>query len=105
MYNYNMQYSEDESVKGDAQIVAQGATGLISKEVAKQNAFDTLQLVATMGSAAQGTINPGIMKWAVENALKASGVPVEELSAIPAAPPMLPQQSGDGVSGPTVEGA
>ncbi|EJC1635192.1 hypothetical protein MX803_003211 [Escherichia coli] len=101
MYNYNMQYSDDESVKGDAKIIAQGATGLISKEVAKQNAFDTLQLVATMGSAAQGAINPGIMKWAVENALKASGVPVDELEAIPAAPPVMPQQ---GVPGPQQQG-
>lgn len=86
MYNYNMRYSEDSSVKGDAKVVAQGATGLIGKEVAKQNAFDTLQLVATAGSAAQGMINPNIMRWAVETALSASGVPVAELGSISAAP-------------------
>lgn len=92
MYNYNMRYSNDNSVKGDAKVQAQGATGLIGKEVAKQNAFDTLQLIATAGSAAQGIINPNIMKWAVENALKASGVPVDELSTMPSAMPQQPPQ-------------
>ena len=77
MYNYNMRYSNDESVKGDAQVLAQGSTGLIQKEVAKQTALDTLQLVATAGSAAQGMVKPRVMQWAVETALRASGVPSE----------------------------
>jgi hypothetical protein len=101
MYNYNMRYSDDNSIKGDAKVMAQGATGLIGKEVAKQNAFDTLQLVATAGSAAQGIISPNIMKWAVETALSASGVPVEELNSIPAAPPQGAQGAPEAPQQPT----
>lgn len=89
MYNYNMRYWPDESVKGDAKILAQGSTGLIQKEVAKQTALDTLQLVATAGSAAQGMVNPRAVQWAVDTALRASGVPAEVLDggAPPAAEP------------------
>ena len=94
MYNYNMRYWPDESVKGDAKILAQGSTGLIQKEVAKQTALDTLQLVATAGSAAQGMVNPRAVQWAVDTALRASGVPAEVLEGgTPAAgAPQQPQQ-------------
>jgi hypothetical protein len=86
MYNYNMRYSDDNSIKGDAKVSAQGATGLIGKEVAKQQAFDTLQLIATAGSAAQNIIEPSVVRWAMNNALRASGIPIDELSAAASAP-------------------
>ena len=92
MYNYNMRYSNDESVKGDAQVLAQGSTGLIQKEVAKQTALDTLQLVATAGSAAQGMVNPRAVQWAVDTALRASGVPAEVLEGGTPAQAGAPQQ-------------
>lgn len=82
LYNYNMRYEEDDSIKGDAHVRAQGATGLLQKEVAKQTAMDTLSVVAQIGSAAQNIMNPAILKWAITNTLKASGVPVEELEAL-----------------------
>lgn len=96
MYNYNMRYWQDESVKGDAKILAQGSTGLIQKEVAKQTALDTLQLVATAGSAAQGMVNPRAVQWAVDTALRAAGVPAEVLEGGMPAPAVesgqVPQQ-------------
>lgn len=79
MYNYNMKYSDDDSVKADARVIAQGAKGLIDKEVAKQNAMDTLQFIAQAGSAAPGLIEPSVFKWAINSALRAAGVPVDEL--------------------------
>lgn len=99
LYNYNMKYSDDESIKGDAKVLAQGSTGLIQKEVAKQNAMNTLQLVATAASAAQNVVDPGIVKWAIENSLRASGVPVDQIAQSPAQPPqpgaaLAPAQAG-----------
>lgn len=91
MYNYNMRYWPDESVKGDAKILAQGSTGLIQKEVLKQTAMDTLQLVATAGSAAAGMVKPRTMQWAVEHALRASGVPAEVFED-DGTPPVNPTQ-------------
>lgn len=88
LYNYNMMYYDDDSVKGDAKIVARGATGLMQKEVAKQDALDTLQLVVTAGPALQ---NPAIMDWAVMNAFRATGIPVDDLP--PAPQPQPPQQA------------
>lgn len=86
LYNYNMRYEDDDSIKGDAKVRAQGATGLLQKEVAKQTAMDTLSVVAQIGSAAQNIMNPAILKWAVTNTLKASGVPVDEIEDANPAP-------------------
>lgn len=35
-YDWNMQWSEDESIKGDSQVKAQGSTALLAKEVQSQ---------------------------------------------------------------------
>lgn len=91
LYNYNMRYEDNDSIKGDAKVRAQGATGLLQKEVAKQTAVDTLSVVAQIGSAAQNIMNPAILQWAVTNTLKASGVPVDEIEdANPAPAPQQP---------------
>jgi hypothetical protein len=47
-YDWNMQYSNDDSIKGDYQIVARGSTSLVAKELARQH------LVAF----GQATLNP-----------------------------------------------
>lgn len=86
LYNYNMRYVDDDSIKGDARVRAQGATGLLQKEVAKQTAMDTLSVVAQIGSVAQNMIDPAVLRWAITNALKASGVPVDEIDAANPAP-------------------
>jgi hypothetical protein len=46
LYNYNMRYGEDESIKGDAKVVARGVNALLVKESAqvRRNEF----LAATM---------------------------------------------------------
>lgn len=45
-YDYNMKYSDDQSIKGDARVVAKGVSGLQSKEQAAQRKVEYLQVVA-----------------------------------------------------------
>jgi hypothetical protein len=45
MYNYNMLYDEDDSIKVDAQIVARGPTGIIMREAQIQRQMEALQLI------------------------------------------------------------
>lgn len=81
LYNYNMVYSTDESVKGDCKILASGATGLLQREIDRQNSYEILQLTASAGQQlAQMPNGMKIMEWALSNVLKNMGVPKELLS-------------------------
>jgi hypothetical protein len=46
MYAYNMEYSSDDSIKGDYQIVAHGAASLVAKEIKLQNILQFYQITA-----------------------------------------------------------
>lgn len=109
LYNYNMKYSKDESIKGDCLVQAQGSTGLLQKEVAKQTAMELLQVVSQVGAVAPEVIPPKAIQWAVGEVLKTTGVPAEFLventnNALPPPvqdgglePPQLPQIPDEGV--------
>jgi hypothetical protein len=47
-FSFNMKYDPDPDIKGDAKVKARGTSGLLEKEVAKQNAQDTLQFIAQL---------------------------------------------------------
>lgn len=81
LYNYNMMYSSDDTVKGDCKVVAQGALGLMQQEIDRQNSYEILQLTASAGQQlAQMPNGMAIMAWALNNVLKNMGVPKELLS-------------------------
>ena len=46
LYNHNMQFSDDASLKGDIQIVARGATSLVQREAAQQRRNEFLAATA-----------------------------------------------------------
>lgn len=79
LYNYNMMYNKDTTIKGDALIRARGATSLLEKETRKQTAMEVLQLVAQVGASAAEQMPPGLMQWAFNEVLKLSDVPKELL--------------------------
>ncbi len=45
-YDYNMKSSDDNSIKGDARVVAKGVNGLLAKEQQSQRKIELLQMVA-----------------------------------------------------------
>lgn len=91
LYNYNMVYSDDDTVKGDCKILARGATGLLQREIDRQNSYEILQLVGSAGQQiAQMPKGAQIISWALSKCLGNMGVPKELLEASPAPAPQEP---------------
>jgi hypothetical protein len=91
LYNTNMKYSKDPDVKGDCQVRARGAAGMLEREMQKQNALEVVQVMGQLGQNAQ--INPKLMERAVTKALEASGLTLDGEDVI--MPPMPPMPQGD----------
>lgn len=82
LYNYNMVYSDDSSVKGDCRISACGATGLMQREINRQNSYEILQLVGSAGQQImQMPKGTEIITWALKNVLGNMGIPKDLLDA------------------------
>lgn len=80
LFNYNMVYEKDDSIKGDCKVLAQGSTGLLQKEINRQNAYEVLQLTGAAGNQLAALPNgAAIFAWALNNVLGQMGVPKELL--------------------------
>ena len=80
LYNYNMIYSKDQTVKGDCKIMARGVTALLQKETDRQNSYEILQMVASAGQQLAALPNGAkIVQWALKNVFQNMGVPKELL--------------------------
>lgn len=93
LYNYNMVYNKDNSIKGDCRIIASGASGLLQREIDRQNSYEVLQLVGSAGQQIAAMPNgQQIITWALSNVLKQMGAPKDLLET---ANPSVPQGQGD----------
>lgn len=82
LYNLNMIYASDDAVRGDSHITTKGAEGLLAKELDKQNAMETIQLIAQAGAQIAGAAGMNItpaLSWALETLFKAQGIPDDVL--------------------------
>lgn len=86
LYDYNMTYSPDDAVKGDANVRALGSTGLVERELGQQRALETMQIISQM-SPAVAEIAPEktkrVIEWTWAKALEAVGVPIEQFNINP----------------------
>lgn len=83
LYNYNMLYEDNDDIKGDCKIMAQGATGLLQREIDRQNSYEILQLTAAAGNQlAQIPNGAQIITWALSNVFSQMGVPKELISGM-----------------------
>lgn len=83
LYNYNMLYEDDEDIKGDSKIIAQGATGLMQREIDRQNSYEILQLTAAAGNQlAQIPNGAQIITWALSNVFSNMGVPKDLIAGM-----------------------
>ena len=46
-YDYNMKFSDDDTIKGDARVVAKGVSGLLAKEQQSQRKVEYMQMAST----------------------------------------------------------
>lgn len=103
LYDLNMLYAKDVSVKGDAQIVTKGAEGILQKELDKQSSFEILNLMGSVGAQLGGMINVApVIAWAMKKLLGSMDLPDDVLDAMNQPPPQMPQQNMSappGVSG------
>lgn len=58
MYAINMLFSNDDSLKADAQVVARGAAGLLQKELSQSRAIELLQVLVQPVVAQSGFVPP-----------------------------------------------
>jgi hypothetical protein len=97
-YAWNMLYEDDESVKGDSKVIAQGVQGLLAREMSRNNALEILQLVGAVGAQLGDTASP-LVDWALKQTLTAMRVPDEITDQIsfnrpaPAPAPELPPEA------------
>lgn len=69
LYMYNLRYNEREDIKGDAKVVARGASGLMEKELKKNDMLEAAQVVASL--AQTGRVKPEAIDKAVDRVLQA----------------------------------
>lgn len=90
LYNTNMLYSEDVSVKGDSQIVARGSEGILAKEMERQSAMEILQVVGSVGAQLGQLVNIApVVQWSLQKLMGTMGVPDDILNQM--AQPAMPQ--------------
>ena len=85
-----MKYSKDPDIKGDCNVQARGAAGLLEREMQKQNALEVVQVIGQLGQNAQ--INPKLMDHAVTKALESVGMSFPGEEPIVSQPPPPPEQ-------------
>lgn len=104
MYNYNMQFSDDETIKVDAQIVARGPTGIIMREAGIQKRLEALNLLQPYVAAGM-VEKPGVLVL-LREILRGLDMPVDQIIPDPkkqaelaTAAQAVPRQGG-GISQP-----
>ena len=65
----NLKYNPDKEIKGDAKVIARGASGLMEKELKKNDMLEAAQIVASL--AQTGRVNPESIDKAVDRVLAA----------------------------------
>jgi hypothetical protein len=93
LYGYNMLYEDDESIKGDSKVQAQGVMGLLAREMERNNALELLQLIGSVGAQLGDSVTP-LVNWALQKTMLAMRVPLELASQIKFGPSGPPQEGG-----------
>lgn len=103
LYNYNMEYSDDDSIKGDAKVRARGSAALVQKEVKRGSLLEAAQIVGNYGDK----LSPEVTRRVTTELLDAIGVtdgiedplladtpmpPEQQAPQMPPQPPMPPEQ-------------
>lgn len=69
LYMLNLKYNPREDIKGDAKVLARGASGLMEQELKKNDMLEAAQIVASL--AQTGQVKPATLEVAVNRVLEA----------------------------------
>lgn len=109
LYMYNLKFNKRDDIKGDAKVVARGASGLMEKELKKNDMLEAAQVVASL--AQTGQVKPEAMAEAVERVLMsldllhkdvADVVPVGDIDEVQPQPTQVPTHPNKGQEIPAV---
>ena len=82
-YNLEMLLGDDPTVKGDCQIVARGASGLLQRELSQSRAVEALQMLVPFTQIQDGSQQPIIppqgLRVVISDILKSLGYTAEEI--------------------------
>lgn len=81
-YEFNLMTSEDPTIKGDAQVIATGASGLLQRELSQSRNAELLQLLAPYTQS--GIVKPETIQILLREILKSTGLPVDDMIEDPA---------------------
>lgn len=82
-YEFNLMTSDDPTIKGDAQVIATGASGLLQRELAQSRNAELLQLLAPYTQS--GIVKPETIQILLREILKSTGLPVDDMVEDPKA--------------------
>lgn len=86
LYMLNLKYNPKSEIKGDAKIIARGASGLMEKELKKNDVLEAAQIVASL--AQTGKVKPETIEEAVNRVLM-------ELDLYPNKEDLAPEQAAE----------
>lgn len=72
LYMLNLKYHDNAEIKGDAKVVARGASGLMERELKKNDMLEAAQIVASL--AQTGRVKPETLDEAVDRVLDSLGL-------------------------------
>lgn len=76
-YMYNMQMSDDPSIKADAKVIARGATGLLQRELAQTRTVELLQLLTPYVQA--GLVDQTALTYLLREIFKTTGIDIDKI--------------------------
>jgi hypothetical protein len=99
LYNYNIAYSDDHSVKGDVRVHARGSQGLVDRETEEQRALDRMGVIAqivpalTQASPEAAARMTKVLEWTAAKAMEGLGVPIKSFGFDPDVQAALGEES------------
>lgn len=77
-YHLNLRYSDDETIKADACVLARGASGLLQRELSQARAVEVLQLLTPYAS--NGLVPPESVIMVLRDVIKSLGYDADMLN-------------------------
>lgn len=80
LYMLNLKYNPKEEIKGDAKVLARGTSGLMEKELKKNDMLESAQIVASL--AQTGQVKPETLAEAVDRVLSALDLVHDDVGSV-----------------------
>ncbi len=86
LWAYNMVNSDDETIKGDVNIIARGTAGLMQQEIANAERLEALPIISQLlgASTLDDNKKAQVIDYLLRETMIAGGIPAQQLMSDPA---------------------